>query len=132
MFFSFFSLFKMRCLSLNLLSLQTVVRERVRSWRVFALWSLILWHLSIFTSPSISDLSVVIFWIFFSQASKVPLGSYFVPSIWGLILRDLYFNSIKFADTLSEFKISSSMALTFVFKSFIYCFTWNSSSSFSV
>ena len=119
-FFSFFALFKMRCLSLNLLSLQTTVRGRSRFWPVFVLRGPILRHLSISTSLSIPILSAMISWIFFSHASHVSLGSSFIPSIRRLFLRDLSSNSTNFADTSSAFNRSSSMALTSVFKFFLF------------
>ena len=74
------ALFKIRCLFLNLLSLQTAVRGRSRFWLVFVLWGSILWHLSISTSSSFLDLYAMMFSIFFSHASHVSLGASFMSS----------------------------------------------------
>ena len=128
-FFSFFALFKMRCLSLNLLSLQTTVRGRSRFWPVFVLRGPILWHLSISMSLIFPTYLQWYLGFFFSHASHVSLGSSFTPSIQRLFLQDLSSNSINFADTSSAFNRSSFMALTSVFKFLISFFTWNSSSS---
>ena len=117
-FHIFFALFKLRCLSLNLLSLHTTVRGRSRYRPVFVLRGPIHWHLSIFMSLSIPNLSAILG--FFSHASHVSLGSSFIPSIRRLFLRDLSSNSINFADTLSAFNKSSSMALTSVFILFLF------------
>ena len=57
---------------------------------------------------------------FFSHTSHISLGSSFIPSIRRLFLRDLSSNSINFADTLSAFNKSSSMALTSVFILFLF------------
>ena len=99
-FLSLFTLFKIRCLSLNL---QTMVRGRFWFWPVFVLRGPILWHLSILTSLSIPNDSLD----FFSHASHVSLGCFFILSIRRLFLRDLSSNSINFADIWS-----SSVALT--------------------
>ena len=122
MFFSFSALFKMRCLFLNLLSLQTMVRGRSRSWPFFY-----------FTSPySVTSINFYVTLYsqlirndildFFSHASHVSLGSSFIPSIRRLLLQDLSSNSTNFADTSPAVNGSSSMALTSVFKFLISFF----------
>ena len=66
---------------------------------------------------------------FFSHASHISLGSSFKASIRSLFFQDLSFNSVNFGDTLSTFKRSWSMALSFVFKSFFLSLASTSSSS---
>lgn len=52
MFFSFLGIFKVCCLSLNLLSLEKTVHGQSQTWPVFVLQGLIIWHLSISKSHS--------------------------------------------------------------------------------
>ena len=65
-FFSFFALYKIHCLSLNLSSLQTTVHDWSRFWSALVLQGPIMWHLSISMSLFIPNLSTMIFQIFFT------------------------------------------------------------------
>ena len=124
-FFSFFALFKMCCLSLNLLSLQATVYGRFLFCftRHYSLTS-INFYATLYSQLIRNDILD-----FFSHACHVSLGSSFITSIRRLFLRDLYSNLINFADTSSAFNRSFSMALNSGFRFFISFFTWNSSSS---
>ena len=121
----FFALFKICCLSLNLLSLQTTVHSRSLFCfrRHYSLTS-INFYATLYSQLIRKDILD-----FFSHACHVSLGSSFITSTRRLFLRDLSSNLINFADTSSAFNRSFSMALNYGFRFFISFFTWNSCSS---
>ena len=107
---SFFALFKICCLSLNLLNRQMIVQGRPWCWPDW-LRDLTRLHLSISTSAAKPKLFFRTSWTFSSHVFHVSFGVSRRPSTRRLFLRDLSSSSTSFTETSSGSKRSFSIDL---------------------
>ena len=125
---SFFALFKICCLSLNLLNQQMIVRGCPWCWPDW-LRDLTGWYLSISTSVTKPKLFFRTSWTFSSHVFYVSFGFSWKPSIRRLFLWDLSSSSTSFAETSSGSKRSFSIDLMLFSNLVMSFFTFPNSSS---